>query len=76
MTLERRLKRAKYFIARRDAELAKRGTTAGKEAAKKAAAPLPRLNAAQFQTNLSKQYDNDGNPYPTEPKGYTRDGGH
>ncbi|CAB4123877.1 hypothetical protein UFOVP46_113 [uncultured Caudovirales phage] len=28
------------------------------------------------ETNLSAQYDNDGNPYPTEPKGYTTSGGH
>lgn len=28
------------------------------------------------ETNLSTQYDNDGNPYDSEPKGYTKDGGH
>lgn len=41
--------------------------------AQKPASPLSRV---QHDTNLSRQYDNDGNPYPTEPKGYTADGGH
>lgn len=46
---------------------------------KKATKPIKAssaLSRVQLDTNLSRQYDNDGNPYPTEPKGYTADGGH
>ena len=79
MTLERRLKRAKYFIAKRDAELAKRGTTAGQETAKRAAAIHPALSASikwAAQNPDNAAYDNDGNPVEREPRGYTKDGGH
>lgn len=30
----------------------------------------------QFDTPLSRMYDNDGNPVEREPKGYTPFGGH
>lgn len=52
----------------------------GEQAApKKRKAVNPNLSKAQkfpVETNLSRQYDNDGNPYPAEPSGYTTTGGH
>jgi DNA-binding GntR family transcriptional regulator len=33
-------------------------------------------SGAPVATNLSLQYDNDGNPVEHEPKGYTSNGGH
>lgn len=44
-------------------------------AAKKAKKVKP-ASGAPVATNLSLQYDNDGNPVEHEPKGYTSTGGH
>jgi hypothetical protein len=48
--------------------------------AKAKAAPLSvaQQNAPKpmRETDLSRQYDNDGNPRYSEPSGYTQDGGH
>jgi hypothetical protein len=49
---------------------AKKAPLSAAQGADKAAKPVIR------DTNLSLQYDNDGNPIHGEPGGYTKDGGH
>ena len=46
--------------------------------AKKAPLSVAQQNASKpmSQTELSRQYDNDGNPIYSEPKGYCKDCGH
>lgn len=43
---------------------------------KKVVKASPVVSRVQLDTNLSRQYDNDGNAIHGEPKGYTTDGGH
>jgi hypothetical protein len=43
--------------------------------AKKQGQPKSNLGR-QFDTPLSRMYDNDGNPVNSEPRGYTPYGGH
>jgi hypothetical protein len=66
MSLEDMYRRGKRQIKKRDAELAKQGTTAGQEAAKR----LSSLSKAQLSSSArwalenpdNARYDNDGNP--------------
>jgi hypothetical protein len=46
-----------------------------KQDAKKQGQPKSNLGR-QFDTPLSRMYDNDGNPVNSEPRGYTPYGGH
>ena len=46
-----------------------------KQKAKKQGQPKSNLGR-QFDTPLSRMYDNDGNPVNSEPRGYTPYGGH
>lgn len=66
MSLEDMYRKAKRQIKKRDAALAKQGTTAGQEAAKRASnLSKPQMSSAArwaLQNPDNARYDNDGNP--------------
>lgn len=73
MSLEGMYRKAVRKIRKRDAALAKRGTTAGQETinANLRKEQFSGINPITGHTALSAMYDNDGNPIHSEPKGYT-----